>query len=570
MNFILTILIQISVIIIVSRITGIIFRKIHQPNVVSEMVAGIILGPSLLGWLFPQVFSFIFPAASLKYLNTLSQIGLLMFMFIVGLELDPKLLKGRGHAAVLISHVSIILPFMLGALIALYLYPNLSNDSVSFTAFALFMGASMSITAFPVLARILSEKNLLKTKIGAVTIACAAVDDVTAWSILAIVVAVVRSGSNVHPFWFTILGSILFILLMVLAIRPVIKKLETYFHYHGDILTNNMLALVLLLMMASAWAIEWLGIHALFGAFLMGAMMPRNKYFLTSVIDRLNDVTVVFLLPIFFALTGLRTSIGLISGSEMWLFFAIILAAAIFGKLGGASIAAKISSLSIRESIGLGTLMNTRGLMELIILSIGLELGVISPALFTMMVIMALVTTFMTTPVFEWIYPNKLIRKELKDADKEKFKVLIPVAFPASGPGLVKIASAISPDKNEFKLYALHLERDSEISISDISGENRITNTLDVFQPMFNSIKNSRIEISPITLTTRNVAGDIIYFSELKDVNIIIMGWHKPVFSEGILSGTINEVMHKAKTDVCVYLNRNSGLYKNILVPFKD
>ncbi len=434
MDFILTLLIQVSVIIIVSRITGFIFGKIQQPNVVSEMLAGIMLGPSLLGWLFPGVFSFVFPAESLKFLNTLSQIGLLLFMFIVGLELDPKLLKGRGHAAVLVSHVSIILPFMLGALISLYLYPHLSNNSVSFTAFALFMGASMSITAFPVLARILSERNLIKTKIGAVTIACAAVDDVTAWSILAIVVAVVRSGSNMHPFWFTISGAIIFILIMIFVLRPLIKKIETYFHYRGDILTNNMLAVVLLLMMASAWVTEWLGIHALFGAFFMGAMMPRNKYFLNTVIDRLNDLTVVFFLPIFFALTGLHTTIGLLNGSEMWIFFAIILTVAVAGKLGGASIAAKISSLSIRESLAIGTLMNTRGLMELIILSIGLELGIISPALFAMMVLMALVTTFMTTPVFEWIYPQKLIRRELEDVDKEKFKVLIPVSFPSSGP----------------------------------------------------------------------------------------------------------------------------------------
>ncbi len=570
MDFILTLLIQISVIIIISRITGLIFRKIQQPNVVSEMVAGIILGPSLLGWLFPGVFTFIFPAESLKFLNTLSQIGLLLFMFIVGLEIDPKLLKGRGHAALLISHVSIVLPFILGALISIYLYPQLSNNSVSFTSFALFMGASMSITAFPVLARILSERNLIKTKIGSITIACAAIDDVTAWSILAIVVTVARAGSNMHPFWFTISGAFIFVLIMIFVVRPLIRKFETYFHYRGDILSNNMLAAVLLLMMLSAWVTEWLGIHALFGAFFMGAIMPRNKYFLNSVFDKLNDITVVFFLPVFFALTGIRTSIGLVNGAEMWMFFAIILIIAVVGKLGGASVAAKISSLSTRESLGIGILMNTRGLMELIILSIGLELGIISPALFAMMVLMALVTTFMTTPFFEWVYPRRLIQKEIKDANKEKFKVLIPVSFPSSGPGLLKIASAISPDKNEFKAYALHLKLAKNISVPDISSENGKSNDLEVFQPIVDSAKNTAIEISPLSYISRNPGNDINYISELKNVDSIIMGWHKPVFSESIFSGTVNDVMHNAKTDVCVYLERKFETYKNILVPFRE
>lgn len=570
MNFLLILLIQISIIIVLSRIIGYLFRKIHQPQVVGEMVAGIILGPSVLGWLAPNISSFIFPPDSLKYLNILSQVGLLLFMFIIGLELDPKLLKGRGHAAILISHVSIILPFMLGAVISLYLYPNLSNNSISFTAFALFMGASMSITAFPVLARILSEKNLMKTKIGTVTIACAAVDDITAWSILAVVVTVVRASSNLHPFWFTVLGAIIFINIMIFIIRPVIKKLEIYFKIRGNVLTNDMLGIALLLMMASAWTTEWLGIHALFGAFFMGAMMPRNKYFLNAIIEKINDITLVLLLPIFFALTGLHTSIGLISGSEMWLFFGVIISAAVLGKLGGASVAAKISSLSIRESVGVGILMNTRGLMELIILSIGLELGVISPALFAMMVMMALVTTFMTTPVFEWVYPKRIIQKELKEAGKERYKVLIPVSYPSSGPGLLKIASAISPQQDRFKVYALHLIRAADISLSNISTENQLPDALEVFQPMLDSIKNNSIEIRPISFATRNAADDIKHVSDLKEVDMILMGWHKPILGESILSGTVNEVIRNAKKDVCVYLERKFDPYKNILVPFRE
>ena len=571
MNFLLTLIIQIAVIIIASRVIGYLFRKIHQPQVVGEMVAGIILGPSVLGWLAPNVSAFIFPHNSLIFLNTLSQLGLLLFMFIVGLELDPKLLKGRGHAAVLTSHVSIIFPFMLGTILSLYLYPLLSNNSITFTAFALFMGASMSITAFPVLARILSEKNLIKTKVGAVTIACAAVDDVTAWSILAIVIAIVRAGSGKIPFWFTISGAVAFILIMIFLIRPLVAKLEIYYNHRGNKLTNDILGAVLLLMFASAWTTEWLGIHALFGAFFMGAMMPRNKNFLKSIIEKLNDVTLVLLLPIFFALTGLNTSIGLISGSSMWLYFGLILTAAVFGKLGGATIAAKISALHWRESAGLGILMNTRGLMELIILTIGLQFGVISPALFAMMVMMALVTTFMTTPFFEWVYPERIIKKELEEADKEKqkYKILVPVSFPSSGPGLLKMASSIS-FKNELKVYALHLVRASDISIQNIGEENGTLSPTEALQPLLNFADENSITVRPLSFATRNAAEDINQIADIKDADMILMGWHKPILSESILSGTVSDVMQNAKADVCVYLERQFNPYKNILVPFNE
>ena len=578
MEFLLLLIIQIAVIIITSRVIGLAFRKIQQPQVVGEMVAGIILGPSLLGWLAPHAYAFIFPAASLKYLNTLSQIGLLLFMFIIGLELDPKLLKGRGNAALLIAAASIIFPLILGMLLSLFLYSKLPVNSVPLITFSLFIGASMSITAFPVLARILGEKNLIKTKLGTVTIAAAAINDVVAWSILAVLVAVARENLSINesdalkvPFWFTIVGAAAFILIMIFAIRPIISRLETYYRNKGNKLTNDILGAVLLLMFASAWTTEWLGIHALFGAFFMGAMMPRNKYFLSSIIDKLNDITIVLLLPIFFALTGLNTSIGLVHGQEMWFFFGLILAAAVIGKLGGSTIAAKLSKLHWREAFGLGVLMNTRGLMELIILSIGLQFGIISHALFTMMVLMALVTTFMTTPFFEWIYPSKLIRRELEEAEKEKqkFRILIPVSFPSSGPGLLKIASAIAP-QNDLKVYALHLLRGSDISIMNFGEENEASKSLEAFQPLMRYAEENSINVSSLSFATRNPAGDIIQIASIKGAGLIIMGWHKPILSESILSGTVNEVMRDAKADVCVYLERKFQPYKNILVPFRD
>ena len=407
----LLLLVQIGVVLVAARLVGLLFRRIHQPQVVGEMVAGILLGPSLLGWAAPEISARLFPASSLGFLNSISQIGLLIFMFLVGLELDPKLLRGKSHTAVVTSHASIVAPFFLGALLSLLLYPRLSDDSVTFTGFALFMGAAMSVTAFPVLARILSERGLTKTRVGAVAIACAAVDDVTAWCILAGVVAVVRSGTGAHSLWVTLAGSAAFVAVMLGLVRPVLARLEGTFHLRGK-LTQDLLGGVLLLGLASAWVTEYLGIHALFGAFLAGAVMPKGERFVHALTEKLEDVTVVLLLPLFFAFTGLRTSLALLHGAEMWGFAALIILVAVAGKWGGSTLAARFTGMTWREAGAVGVLMNTRGLMELVILNIGLDIGVISPALFAMMVLMALVTTFMTSPLLEWIYPARVIRRD--------------------------------------------------------------------------------------------------------------------------------------------------------------
>jgi len=406
----LVLLIQIGVILAAARAIGYLFRKLHQPQVMGEMVAGILLGPSLLGWLAPRLSGALFPPESLGFLSALSQFGLLLFMFLVGLELDPKILRGRTHTAVVVSHASIIAPFFLGAILALFLYPRLSNDSVAFTHFALFMGTAMSITAFPVLARILSERNMLRTPLGAVAITTAAVDDVTGWIILAVVVLLVRSSEAVLPFWVTIVGLLVYLLVMFYPARWVLERLNRYTKRKGHI-TQNVLAIMLLFVLLSAWATEWLGIHALFGAFLAGAVMPKSNMFVHGLAERLNDLAVVLLLPIFFAFTGLRASIGLVNGIEMWFFTILIVFVAILGKFGGSSLAARWSGLPWREANALGVLMNTRGLMELVLLNIGLELGVLSPALFTMMVIMAVSTTFLTAPLLEWVYFSRALPK---------------------------------------------------------------------------------------------------------------------------------------------------------------
>jgi Kef-type K+ transport system membrane component KefB len=366
------------------------------------------LGPSLLGWVAPHFSGYLFPTSSLGFLNALSQVGVIIFMFLVGLGINPRELKKQGHAAVLTSHVSITAPFVLAAFLALYLYPRLSDDSVTFTNFALFMGAAMSITAFPVLARILSERNMLASRLGTVAIACAAVDDVTGWCILAYIVVLIRAAHSSTSIWITTAGLAVFGLIMIYGVRRLLRAYERIYKEKGE-LSENLMALMLLLVLASALCTEYLGIHLLFGAFLMGAIMPKQRHFVRYVLDRFETITVTLLLPLFFAFTGLRTNIGLVKGPQMWMYCGLIILVATAGKLGGSTLASWVTGMPLREAAGLGTLMNTRGLMELVILNIGLDIGVISPALFSMMVMMALVTTFMTTPVLRLICPKELL-----------------------------------------------------------------------------------------------------------------------------------------------------------------
>jgi len=371
-----------------------------------ETVAGILLGPSLLGWLAPGLYHALFPAAGLSYLGALSQVGLLLFMFLVGLEFNSTVIRNLGRAVLLTSHVSICAPFLLGSLLALYLYPRLSDQSVTFPAFALFLGAAMSITAFPVLARILTERRLTRTELGTLALACAAVNDVSAWCILAYIVAFVRASQNAKPLWVTLAGVTIFALLMINGVRRLLRQFQVSFTRHGRITENTMATLLLLLLLSAAMT-EWLGIHLLFGAFLFGAILPRDGAFMRAVSEKLESITLVLLLPLFFAFTGLRTSIGLVRGAQMWTYCLLIILVAVVGKLGGSTLASRAAGVPWRQSIALGILMNTRGLMELVILNIGIELGVINQALFSMMVLMALVTTFLTTPLIEMVHPSR-------------------------------------------------------------------------------------------------------------------------------------------------------------------
>jgi Kef-type K+ transport system membrane component KefB len=390
---------QLVVVVAAARLCGALATRIGQPRVVGEMAAGLLLGPSVLGRVAPQVTAALFPAPSLAFVNALAQIGVLLFMFVVGLELDVAHLRRRGRTALLVSHASIVAPFLLGTALALALYERYAPAGVGFAPFALFMGAAMSVTAFPVLARILTDRNLTGTPLGSLAIACAAVDDVTAWCILAAVVLVARAGEG-GALVVTIAGTAAFVAAMTTLVRPLLARLTARAaRSKGSV--EGFLAVVLLAALASAWVTERLGVHALFGAFLVGALLPKPSMVVEQLAGRLRDLLVVLLLPLFFAFTGLRMAVFLTADGATWMAYAAVLGVAIVGKLGGTSVAARVAGMGWRDALSLGALMNTRGLMELVILNVGLDIGVLSPSLFAMMVVMAFVTTALTTPLLD-------------------------------------------------------------------------------------------------------------------------------------------------------------------------
>ncbi len=391
---------QIIVILILAGLFRRLFRTIGQPPVMGEMIAGIVLGPSVLGLLFPQAMAFLFPAPSLETLRLLSQIGVVLFMFIVGMELDLRHVREKGSAAVMISHASIIVPFLLGTALSLFLYRELASPGTSFNAFALFIGVAMSITAFPVLARILEDRAMTQTQLGSIALTCAAVDDVTAWCILALVIALVKStGLGISAI--TVVLTLIFAASMFFVVRPqlgrIIKEPDSQLH------RRRLVPIILAFVLACALLTETIGIHALFGAFLAGVVMPPAAEFRIFLKDKLEAFGSYALLPLFFAFTGLRTQVGLLNGWEDWVLCAVIILVAIAGKLGGSMLMSRWTGMNWAQSFSIGVLMNTRGLVELVVLNIGYDLGILSGRIFTMMVLMALVTTFMTGPLLSLV-----------------------------------------------------------------------------------------------------------------------------------------------------------------------
>ncbi len=464
-------LLQIVVIIVVARFFAFICQKIGQPTVIGEILAGIFLGPSLVGHYFPEFSAFLFPVASLGNLQFLSQIGLVLFMFIVGMELDLKVLRTKAQDAIIISHASIVIPFALGMGLAYYIYREFAPGSASFLSFALFLGIAMSITAFPVLARIVQERGLSKTKLGAMVITCAAADDITAWCLLAGVIAIVKAGSMISALY-TIAMAVGYVLVMFLIVRPFYKRLGEQYT-NKEYLSKPVVGIFFIMLFISAYTTETIGIHALFGAFVAGVIMPTNISFRNIFVEKVEDVSLLLLLPLFFVFTGLRTEIGLINDPFLWKITGAIILVAIVGKFVGSALSAKFVGQNWRDSLMIGALMNTRGLMELVVLNIGYDLGVLGPQIFAMMILMALTTTFMTGPALSII--NKLMPEKKKQTvsreiqKKEHYKVLLAVGNPLSGKPLIRLAQGFTGNEiDKSDITVLHLSPSNDLNPHNI------------------------------------------------------------------------------------------------------
>ena len=528
---------QIVTIILVARFFGWVFRKIGQPSVIGEIIAGIVLGPSLLGLYFPEFSHTLFPADSLGNLQFLSQIGLILFMFVIGMELDLKVLQNRAKDAIVISHASIVIPFALGIGLAYFVYFRFAPEGVAFLPFALFMGIAMSITAFPVLARIVQERGIHKTKLGAVVITCAAADDITAWCILAAVIAIVKAGTFVSSLY--IIGmSVVYVVVMLFVVKPFLKKIGELYGSKGD-LNKPVVAIFFLTLIISSYTTEIIGIHALFGAFMTGVIMPDISKFRNLFIEKVEDVSVILLLPLFFVFTGLRTEIGLLNDPYLWKVTGFIILVAVVGKFFGSAVAAKFVGQSWRDSFTIGALMNTRGLMELIVLNIGFELGVLTAEVFTMMVIMALVTTFMTGPalnLINYIFNTKDVGvlDEIQDAKEDKYKVLISFGNNEKGKSLLRLAnSLVKKQKDTSTITAMHLSLSDEVHPYNLEEYEK-----DRFLPLIEESKVLKQEITTLFQATMDIETNIADIANNGEYDLLLIGLGKSIF-EGTLLGKV-------------------------------
>jgi Kef-type K+ transport system membrane component KefB len=555
-------LLQIITIIVVARIVGLLFRLISQPMVIGEITAGIILGPSLFGYYFPEFSSFLFPVQSLGNLQFLSQIGLILFMFIVGMELDLKVLRHRASDAVIISHASIIIPFTLGVCLAYFLYVNLAPGNINFLSFGLFMGISMSITAFPVLARIVQERGMTKTRVGSLAITCAAADDITAWSILAAVIAIVKAGSFVNSI-FTIGLAVVYIFLMLRVVKPFLKKLGEI-HSSKENLSKHIVAVFIVVLFLSALTTEFIGIHALFGAFFAGVVMPDNAKFRSIFIEKLEDVAVVLFLPLFFVYTGLRTQIGLLNDVALWTDFAMIILVAVTGKFLGSALAARFVGQSWKDSWSIGALMNTRGLIELVVLNIAFDLGVLSAEIFAMLVLMALITTFMTGPALAFI--NFIFRPEPEVLDQPreagKYNILFSFANPERGKTMLRLAHCfVRNSTGENSITSLHLT-----PIDNLLHDKMAEQEAESFQPVREEAQNLNLKIRTIFKPSKDINRDIIEIANKGNFQLLIVGMGQSLFEGsflGHLLGFTTQIIYPAR--LVQTLTGKEKLFKNKL-----
>lgn len=550
-------LIQIIAVLLMVRLFGFLFKHIGQPGVIGEIVAGIVLGPSVLGYFFPDVFQALFPPESLTNLELLSQVGLVLFMFVIGMELDFSVLKNKINETLVISHAGILVPFFLGIVASYWIYEEYAAAQTAFLQFALFIGISMSITAFPVLARIIQERNMTKTSLGTLAIASAANDDVTAWCLLAVVIAIAKAGTFASALYAIGLTA-LYIIIMFMVVRPFLKKVgEVY--ANQEVINKTFVALILLILIISSTLTEIIGIHALFGAFMAGVVMPPSIGFRKVMMEKVEDIALVFFLPLFFAFTGLRTEIGLINSPALWGVCLLLITVAVAGKLGGCAVAARLVGESWKDSFTIGTLMNTRGLMELVALNIGYEMGVLPPSIFVILVIMALVTTFMTTPLLHLVERIFARREERLSA---KLKLVFCFGRPESGRSLLSIFFLLFGKKMKAaQVVAAHFTVGT-----DLNPLNAEQYARDSFSLVDEKASELGLSVENRYRVTDKLVQDMIRLARKERPDMFLLGAgskYRPdtVGSNGVLwlslfRDKIDDVMEQVKCPVAVFVNR--------------
>ena len=518
-------LLQIIVILITCRLFGWLFAKMQQPTVIGEIVAGIVLGPSVLGHLLPSVSAFLFPFDSLQNINMLSQFGLILFMFAIGMELNITEVRQKLKETILISHTSTIFPFFLGMVTAYFLYNKYAYESTPFLSFALFVSIALSITAFPVLARIIQEKGLTKTHLGTISLASAANGDITAWCLLAVVVAIAQAGSMLSAIY-NIGFSFIYLLLMFTVIRPFLRMIGHIYH-NKEVVDKGLVAFMFLLLIVSSYLTEILGLHALFGAFVAGVVMPDNIKFRKIMTEKVEDVSLALFLPLFFVSTGLRTEIGLLNSPELWYMCGIFILVAIIGKFGGSLVAARFVGETWKDSLYIGALMNARGLMELVVLTIGYDMKILTPPIFVMLVLMTLVTTFMTTPLISFIQfcyqvfgKYKSHKVEWQQPQPGVFKVLLSFGRASNGQVMLDVAHQMfAHTKDKLEITALHLTVGSDVNPLHTDNFEEVS-----FGPILYGAQKLNIPLKTRYEVSNNAGQDICEIANKEGYDFLLVG----------------------------------------------
>lgn len=509
-------LLQVIVILIFARIVAWLFTKLGQPSVIGEILAGIVLGPSVMGWLWPEGFQFLFPSASLHNISLLSQFGLIFFMFVIGMELDLDEIRKQLRKSFVIAHSGIVAPFILGVMASIILYDTYGGEKSSLLTFALFVGISLSVTAFPVLARIIQEQGKMKDPIGVLSMASAANGDITAWCLLAVIMAIAQAGSPLSAL-FTVLFAAVYMLVMFLIVRPAFAVIGSAYNTK-EVAGKGIVALAFVVLLISSYVTEILGLHALFGAFIAGVVMPTNLNFRHMLTEKVEDVSLAVFLPLFFVSSGLSTQIGLLNTPAHWWVTLAITLVAILGKVGGTYGACRVVGETRRDSLYMGVLMNTRGLMELVILSMGLQLEILSPVMYAILVIMTLVTTFMTTPILHLV--NKLWPAKIVKAVKDGFHILFSFGRSRTGITMMRIVESFFPKlQQKINLVGLHLTIGSDTSWGDAE-HYRVQS----FAPIQSHADNQGYDVEEYYEVTDNPIQSIVKATKVTQTDLLLVG----------------------------------------------